>query len=253
MDVSQLWTAYAAGDADARERLLDAHLGLVHFVARRILRNLSSEADYDELLSAGTLGLVAALESFDASRGHAFSTFAAPRIRGAILDELRRQDHVPRSVRRKTRDIGGVQERLMRSLGRVPDDKEIARELDVDLPTLWRWQSEIEGAVLVPLDASPTTSGDTRAPAPAAALFDENAPTAEDRLIHEQEVDALKDALRCLNEQERTVISLYYYEELNLREIATVLAVTESRISQIRTKALAKLRTAVAPLRSNVA
>ena len=253
MDASELWIAYAEGDQDAREQLLSAHLGLVHFVARRILRNLSSEADLDELLSAGTLGLVSALESFDATRGHAFSTFAAPRIRGAILDELRRQDHVPRSIRRKTRDIGGVQERLMRSLGRVPDDKEVARELDVDLPTLWRWQSEIEGAVLVPLDASPTTSGDTRAPTPAAALFDESAPTAEDRLIHEQEVDALKDALRCLNEQERTVISLYYYEELNLREIATVLEVTESRISQIRTKALAKLRTAVAPLRSNVA
>ncbi|HEX2780515.1 MAG TPA: FliA/WhiG family RNA polymerase sigma factor [Gemmatimonadaceae bacterium] len=253
MDASELWTAYAAGDADARERLLDAHLGLVHFVARRILRNLSSEADFDELLSAGTLGLVAALESFDASRGHAFSTFAAPRIRGAILDELRRQDHVPRSIRRKTRDIGGVQEKLMRTLGRVPDDREVATELNVDLPTLWRWQSEIEGAVLVPLEGTPNARGETPAPAPAAALFDEMAVSAEDRLIQEQEVVALKDALRCLNEQERTVVSLYYYEELNLREIATVLEVTESRISQIRTKALAKLRVAVAPLRTSVA
>ena len=246
MDASELWIAYAEGDQDAREQLLTAHLGLVHFVARRILRNLSSEADLDELLSAGTLGLVSALESFDASRGHAFSTFAAPRIRGAILDELRRQDHVPRSVRRKTRDIGGVQEKLMRTLGRAPDDKEIAAELDVDLPTLWRWQGEIEAAVLVPLDGAPTKDEGRGAP-PAASLFDDTAPTAEDRLIHEQEVDTLKDALRCLNEQERVVISLYYYEELNLREIATVLEVTESRISQIRTKALGKLRQALAP------
>lgn len=251
MDASELWIAYAAGNAEAREQLLDAHLGLVHFVARRVLRNLSSEADFDELLSAGTLGLVSALESFDATRGHAFSTFAAPRIRGAILDELRRQDHVPRSVRRKTRDIGGVQEKLMRSLGRVPDDKEIAAELNVDLPTLWRWQGEIESAVLVPLDGAPSTRDDRHGAPPAASLFDESAPTAEDRLIREQDVETLKEALRCLNEQEGVVISLYYYEELNLREIATVLEVTESRISQIRTKALGKLRAALAPARAS--
>ena len=251
MDASELWIAYAEGDQDAREQLLTAHLGLVHFVARRILRNLSSEVDFDELLSAGTLGLVSALESFDATRGHAFSTFAAPRIRGAILDELRRQDHVPRSVRRKTRDIGGVREKLMRSLGRAPDDKEIAAELAVDLATLWRWQGEIEAAVLVPLDGTPTTKDDGRGAPPAAALFDDAVPTAEERLIHEQEVETLHEALHCLSEQERVVISLYYYEELNLREIAAVLEVTESRISQIRTKALGKLRAALAPARAS--
>ena len=92
MDENAMWTAYAAGDSNARDALLREHLGLVHFVARQVFRKLSTEADLDDLLGAGTLGLIGALESFDRARGLAFSTFAAPRIRGSILDDLRRQD-----------------------------------------------------------------------------------------------------------------------------------------------------------------
>src|SRR5665213_2867445 len=100
----QLWTEFARGSQDARDSLLAEHLGLVHHVARQLSRTLAPKADIDEMVSAGTMGLMSALEGFDPSRGLAFSTFAAPRIRGAILDELRRQDHVPRSVRRKARE-----------------------------------------------------------------------------------------------------------------------------------------------------
>src|SRR5688500_8282396 len=142
MDLSDIWRAYTRGDAAARERLLGEHLGLVHFVARQIARGISVEADFDELVSAGTIGLVNALESFDLGRGLAFSTFAAPRIRGAILDELRRQDHVPRSVRRKARDIGAARDALTRLHKRAPDDREVAEHLGVDLETLWRWQAD---------------------------------------------------------------------------------------------------------------
>src|ERR687886_1119959 len=132
MDAS-LWQALASGDQSARERLLTAHLSLVHHVARQVSRSLAANFDFDELVSAGTIGLMSALDSFDPNRGLAFSTFAVPRIRGAILDELRRQDHVPRSVRRKTRDIGAARAALAAKLCRQPEDHEVAAELKVDV------------------------------------------------------------------------------------------------------------------------
>src|ERR1700704_3018340 len=115
------WKALANGDLAARDALLTENLSLVHHVARQLERKLSNELDHDELVSAGTLGLMSAMNAFDPKRGLAFSTFAVPRIRGAILDELRRQDHVPRSVRRKTREISQAREALMRKLGRQPE------------------------------------------------------------------------------------------------------------------------------------
>ena len=253
MDHQTLWTRMAAGDTDARDRLLTEHLGLVHHVARQMSRTLAVKADFDELVSAGTMGLMAALEAFDASRGLAFSTFAAPRIRGAILDELRRQDHVPRSIRRKTREIAAARETLMRVLGRAPEDKEVAEHLGVDLETLWRWQSDIEGAHHVPLDRTPGDR-DGQAPAPADVLAsEEEGAGVEDKVNHKQEVAILREAILKLKEQERIVLSLYYFEELKLHEIATVLELTESRVSQIRSKALGKLRGELKPLRERVA
>jgi RNA polymerase sigma factor FliA len=247
-----LWRAMAAGDADAREQLLREHLGLVHHVARQMSRTLAVKADFDELVSSGSIGLMSALEAFDVNRGLAFSTFAAPRIRGAILDELRRQDHVPRSIRRKTREIGQARETLGRVLGRVPSDKEVADHLGVDMPTLWKWRSDIEGAHHVPLDRSPNES-EALAPTPIEILADENADSVDEILTHEQEVVHLRDAILRLKEQERTVLSLYYFEELKLHEIADILKLTESRVSQIRSKALQKLRTELSPLREEVA
>ena len=251
MDTSELWRAYATGDTEARERLLTEHLGHVHFVARQVARGISVEADFDELVSAGTIGLMNALESFDAGRGLAFSTFAAPRIRGAILDELRRQDHVPRSIRRKSRDIAGARETLTRLLGRQPEAREISEHLGVDLETLWRWQGEVEGAVHVPLDR-PTGDG-SNAPTPLDLLAGDDERGVEDSLTREQEVEVLRDAIMRLKEQERIVLALYYFEELKLHEIAKVLELTESRVSQIRSKAISRLRDQMAPLRSGPA
>ena len=249
---AELWARFAAGDADARERLLTEHLGLVHHVARQMSRTLAVKVDFDELVSAGSMGLMAALDAFDTSRGLAFSTFAAPRIRGAILDELRRQDHVPRSIRRKTREIAAARETLMRILGRAPEDREVAEQLGVDLDTLWRWQGEVEGAHHVPLDRSPSDR-DGAAPAPLDVLASDEEKGVDERINHQQEVAILKDALLRLKEQERVVLSLYYFEELKLHEIATVLELTESRVSQIRSKALGKLRGELKPLRERVA
>jgi RNA polymerase sigma factor for flagellar operon FliA len=249
MDSQTLWAAYAAGDANARDVLLHENLSLVHHVARQLARGLATDANLDELVSAGTMGLMSALEAFDTSRGLAFSTFAVPRIRGAILDELRRQDHVPRSVRRKTRSIAAARETLTRTLGRTPDANEVALELGVDAPTLWRWMSDVEGAVHVPLDSA-STDRDDAFPSPAEFLGNGDE-MMDDRLSREEEVARLREAMLELKDQERTVLSLYYFEELKAREIAEVMGVSESRISQIRSKALCQLREALAPMQAS--
>lgn len=248
MDSRALWAATAAGDNSARDALLLENLNLVHHVARQLSRSLAVEADFDELVSAGTIGLMTAVRSFDERRGLAFSTFAVPRIRGSILDELRRQDHVPRSVRRKARDISRTRESLMRELGRKPEDSEMAHELGTDVQTFWRWQSEVEGSVHVSLTA---TAGDDGSTVPARAEFlsnDEEA--ADERLSREDEVALLREAILRLNDQERTVLSLYYFEDLKSADIADVLDISESRVSQIRSKALGRLRAELAPMRA---
>jgi RNA polymerase sigma factor for flagellar operon FliA len=191
---SKLWQSYQAGNITARDRLLEEHLGLVHHVARQMSRTLAVRADFDELVSAGTMGLMSALDGFDPSRGLAFSTFAAPRIRGAILDELRKQDHVPRSIRRKTREILAAREALMRVSGHAPDDKKVAEHLGVDVATLWRWQADIEGAHHIPLDRAPGER-ESHAPSPVEVLHSDEEGDVEDQLTHEQEVRYLKEAI----------------------------------------------------------
>jgi len=247
-----LWDAFKQGDEPARTRLLQEHLGLVHHVARQMSRTLAVRADFDELVSAGTMGLIAALDGFEPARGLAFSTFAAPRIRGAILDELRKQDHVPRSIRRKTREISAARETLMRVLGRIPNDEELSEHLGVDRDTLWRWQADVEGAHHIPLDRAPGER-ESHAPAPIEILTTNEESEVEEAINHQQEVHHLKDAILRLKEQERIVLSLYYFEELKLHEIAKVLELTESRVSQIRSKALGKLRTDLQPIRERSA
>ena len=247
-----LWQALAAGDLAARDQLLKEHLGLVHHVARQMSKTLAVKADFDELVSSGTMGLMSALEAFDPSRGLAFSTFAAPRIRGAILDDLRRQDHVPRSIRRKTREIATARETLGRVLGRTATDAEVAEHLGVDRETLWRWQADVEGATHVPIERN-AADAEPGTPNPIEVLADDHAERIDDTLTREQEVGHLRDAILRLKEQERTVLSLYYFEELKLHEIAAILKLTESRVSQIRSKALQKLRTELRPLREEVA
>lgn len=253
MEHTELWERYLRdGDERARDRLLEAHLGLVHHVARQMSRTLAVQADFDELVSSGAMGLVNALESFQPERGLAFSTFAAPRIRGAILDELRRQDHVPRSIRRKTREISVARESLMRILSRAPEDREVADHLGVDVETLWRWQSEVEGSVHISIDQSSAES-DGQSVRPSELLANHAEDVIEEQLNLNQEVGILREAILGLKEQERTVLSLYYFEELKLHQIATVLKLTESRVSQIRSKAISKLRLEMGSLREQVA
>lgn len=249
MPTDPRWTAVASGDQDARRQLLDEHLNLVHHVARQLARALAAPADFDELVSCGTMGLMNAIDAFEPARGLAFRTFAVPRIRGAILDELRRQDHVPRSVRRKTRDIAAARETLTRIFGRPATDHELAEHLGIDLATFWRWQAEMESAIHISLDHSAADAESGPASLPEELLAADGEHGIEDRINREQERALLIRALKGLKEQERIVLTLYYFEELKLHEIADVLELTESRVSQIRTKALSKLRTDLSHVR----
>ncbi len=238
-------------NAAAREAILRQHLGLVYHVAKQLARARATDVELDDLVSAGTLGLIDAFEHFDVSRGLAFSTFAAPRIRGAMLDELRRLDRVPRSVRRKGRQIDGAAMALARTLGREPDHAELADGLGIDVETLWQWQAERESVHVVSLDRAPNGSDHTRGA--GEWLAGSTGEEVEQAITFAQEAAHLRDALLELPEQERTVLSLYYFEELKLNDIARILEVSESRVSQIRSKAIQRLRKKLGRLRASTA
>ena len=230
-----------------RQHLLASHVGLVHHVARQLARRLSTEAQLDELVSAGSLGLIQAVDSFDASRGLAFSTYAVPRIRGAILDELRRLDYMSRGVRRRSRDLSQARSALSSELGREPTDKELAKSLAISVDMLRQWELEAHGAAHASLDQP------VRSDEPGATLADaitaEDESSIDDLLTQEQELTYVRDAIAGLKDQERTVLALSFYEELKLQEIAQVLGLSVCRISQIRTAALSRLRTQLSGLR----
>ena len=251
MSNAEMWRRFSSGDETAREHLIAAHLNLVHHVARGVQRRVSNAVELDELLSAGTLGLVDALDRFDASRGLAFSTYAVPRIHGAIIDELRRMDHVPTSVRRRARALGAAQEALGHALGRAPRLRETAVELGVDVDTLGRWQSEAACTAMVGLDD--TVSGEDGEQRTLAEMLASDDDDVEAQLTREQELGLLRAALAELPAVERRVLTLYYLEELKLQDIARVLEVTESRVSQVKQKAIARLRAALQEPRARVA
>jgi RNA polymerase sigma factor for flagellar operon FliA len=235
-----LWARYRTnGDTSARAQLLDRYLGLVHHVAREIGARTPA-VEVDELVSAGTIGLVRALDGFDLSRGLAFSTYAVRRIRGAILDDLRSRDWTPRSVRAKNRKLLAATAVLQGRLGRKPEPRELASTLGIDLETFWKWHGALEGNIMVSFDGA--MPGNRTAVTLEETIDDPEAPLPGQALAHAEEMQGLRQAITTLPEKERVVLTLYYYEELKLRQIAEILHVTESRISQVRTQALKRLR-----------
>lgn len=243
-----LWRRYREDrDLAARDRLLEQYLGLVHHAARQVARRVPAELDLDDLVGAGSLGLVQALESFDPSRGFAFSTYALPRIRGAILDEVRSWDWVPRSVRDRTRKLRRAEQSLRGRLGREPEPEEVADALEVDLDTYRRYANESRGPVLLSLDPAPDPGED--APARLSdTLADAAAPDPDASLARAELLAGLADAFDSLSERERLILTLSYYEELTLKEIGEILHVTESRVSQLRTRALRRLQERMDPM-----
>jgi len=227
--VDALWQRFKRdGDRDARDRLVVHYSPLVKFVAGRVRSGLPPSVDQNDLVSDGVLGLMDAVDKFDPERGLQFQTYAVTRIRGAIVDGLRSTDWVPRSVREKIRDIDAAQARLEASLGRPPRDRELAAELDMTVPELRKVYSQTAHTSVVSFE----TVVDDEAPRATADL-----PGAEDNLPA-----GFLAAVRELAERDQVVVALYYWERLTLAEIGQVLGVTESRVSQLHSRATLALR-----------
>lgn len=229
---------------DERNTLVQANTGLVYFLAKRLHGTLADDAELDELVSAGMLGLIRAAELFEHERGLAFATFATTRIRGAMLDELRRLDRLPRSLRAKDRQLQSVRNSLCHQLGRNPESREVAAAAGVDLPTLWRWEDEMRSSAVLTLDGRSDdedireeASLRERLPAPEFDLDVE--------LDREIERERLHEAMEDLSPDERLVLALSFFEDKTLQEIAPQIGVTESGASRIRARALRQLRTSL--------
>ena len=223
-----------------REELVTRHVGLVHYLARRLHQTLADDADLDELVSAGFTGLLAAADGYDASRGLAFSTYAATRIRGAMLDELRRLDPLSRGARSRARHLEQTRDRLAQSLHRQPDARELAAALETDLDGLVELERDLRDQLPLRLDApSRSDDEDTRSRGDRIPIVEFDVDLELDR---ERERERLRDALRTLDRDALEVLVLSFFEDRSLREIAPRLGVTESGVSRIRSRALRQLR-----------
>jgi RNA polymerase sigma factor for flagellar operon FliA len=243
---AELWRRYReTGDPEARAELLSQYQGLVHHTVRQIASRVGDAVEFDDLLGAGALGLVRAFEAFDSSRGTQFTTYATQRIRGAVLDELRAADWRPRTAREQGRQVQQAEESLARQFGRHPTPAEVAAQLQVDIGTYWEWKDLSRGATIVPLEGS-APSQEPGGVTLAERIADHSRPGADLQMEGQQLRVLLRDAIKTLPEQQRVVLALCYDEELNLRQIAQVLHVTESRVSQVRTAAIRNLRARLA-------
>ncbi|MFN8104738.1 MAG: RNA polymerase sigma factor WhiG [Acidimicrobiia bacterium] len=243
-DIRRLWVAYhGEGDKDARDKLIVHYSPLVKYVAGRVSVGLPSNVEQADLVQYGMFGLIDAIDKFDTERGIKFETYAISRIRGAIIDELRSYDWVPRSVRAKARMVERAYSTLEHKLGRTPADAEVAEELGISDKEFQQIFAQISFVGLVALDeliglggekGDNLTLGDTLADTGGQ---DPTAAFEVEELRH-----LLAEAINRLPEREKIVITLYYYEGLTLAEIGQVLAVTESRVCQMHTKAVLMLR-----------
>jgi RNA polymerase sigma factor for flagellar operon FliA len=240
--VGRLWVEYKRRHTpEARERLIVHYAPLVKFVAGRVGSGLPPNVEQADLVSYGVFGLIDAIEKFDPFRGFKFETYAIARIKGAIIDELRSIDWVPRSVRAKARAIEQAYSKLENELQRTPDDGELARELGISQTELAGWFSKISFVGLVALDEI-LLAGDH----PASSTVGDMVVDRSHDPVAAFEVDEMRyllaDAINRVPERERLVLTLYYYEGLTLSEIGSVLGVTESRVCQIHTKGILQLR-----------
>ena len=220
-----------------------AYSPLVKYVAGRMSSGLPAHVDEADLISYGLGGLIFAIERFDLSREIKFETYAITRIRGAIIDELRSLDWVPRSVRARAREIERVNMKLEARLRRAPTDEEMAAELKLDLEEFHEALLQISNSTIVALDELwnvSDSSGDQVSL--LDTIPDHGAPDPQAVVDQGELRDRIADAIAALPEREKLVIALYYYENLTLREIGEVLGVTESRVSQLHTKAVLRLR-----------
>jgi len=238
-----LWDRFESmRDESAREQLILNYSPLVKFVAGRIATNLPNSVENADLISYGIFGLIDALEKFEPDRGFKFETYAISRIRGAIIDELRALDWVPRSVRSRARDIERAIVALETTLMRTPEDQEVADELGISLSDLQDTYTKLSYTSVVSFEDLWGTGTEADDRPDATSIADDNAENPVETFEAEEMKVILAQAIEHLTDRERTVIALYYYEGLSLKEIGRVLGVTESRVSQMHTKAVLRLR-----------
>lgn len=236
---NKLWEEYSRTKrADLREKLIIEYAQLVKLVAGRLSMYLGYNVEYDDLVGYGVFGLIDAIDKYDYGKNVKFETYASLRIRGAILDQIRKMDWIPRSLRQKQKKIDAAMSKIEAAQGRPATDEEIATELEISMDELNSWQGQSMVTNLVSLDEFTAAGTDVKMDTSANSHFEQPETAVEKEELKKK----IAQALDSLTEKERSVIVLYYYEEMTLKEISRVLDVTESRVSQLHTKGLQKMK-----------
>lgn len=236
---NRLWETYSAKKTpELREQIIIEYAPLVKLVAGRLSMYLGYNVEYEDLVSYGVFGLIDAIDKFDYGKNVKFETYASLRIRGAILDQIRKMDWIPRSVRQKQKKIDAACLKIETELGRSATDEELAKELEVSVDELYNWQGQTNVNNLVSLDEFVEQGSEVRMEAISNSHFEQ-----PEKVVEKAELTKMiSEAMSELTEKENRVVTLYYYEEMTLKEISEVLEVSESRVSQLHTKALVKLK-----------
>jgi len=239
-ELEVIWKTYKrTRDENLRNTLIEHHMPLVRTIAERVLQTLPKSIDVDDLSSAGTFGLMDAINGFDLSRGIKFKTYCTTRIRGSILDELRSQDWVPRLVRLKAHRLERAIRALEGRLGRNPNQAEIAEELEISLEELQAHQAEANAKTIFSLSEKWDDGDDDKDLEKVEILADKKSTSPVDTI---QQRDALDMITSSLTKKERLIILMYYYEGLTMREIGEIMELTESRVCQIHSNVMARLK-----------
>lgn len=237
----KLWEQYRVNhDQRIKDALIMKYASFVKYVAGRIAVNLPSNVEFDDLVSYGILGLIDAIDKYDSERNIKFKTYAKTRIRGAIFDELRVLDWTPRSIRQKARKLEKAYAKLEGKLGRDAKDEEIAEYLNIDISELHKLFDETKKSLLLSLDE--IFYDDDEGSSRFDFIEDEKSDNPQSKIEEAEAKKILAEAISKLSDRERMVITLYYYEELTSKEIGKILGVSDSRVSQLHTKAILRLR-----------
>ncbi len=239
-ELESIWKTFKrTRDENLRNTLIEHHMPLVRSIAERVLQTLPKSIELDDLSSAGTFGLMDAINGFDLSRGIKFKTYCTTRIRGSILDELRSQDWVPRLVRLKAHRLDRAIRRLEGEFGRAPNQIEIANELGISLEELEAHQAEANAKTIFSLSEKWDDGDEEKEMEKVEILADRKATDPVDTI---QQHDALEMITSSLTKKERLIILMYYYEGLTMREIGEIMELTESRVCQIHSNVMARLK-----------
>lgn len=244
VDKEKLWDAYCKKPSkELREQLIIEYSQLVKIVAGRLSMYLGHNVEYEDLVSYGIFGLIDAIDKFDLEKNVKFETYASLRIRGAILDQIRKMDWIPRTVRQRQRKMDEAIKEIEMRTGRTATDDELAAELGLSEDELNIWQSQMQVTNVVSLNEF-----EENGPEPMADSVGQSHFSQPEAVVEEAELkEMLIASLELLTEKERKVVELYYYEDLTLKEISRLLEVSESRVSQLHTKALVKMRRKMGP------